>query len=473
MLLAKLIHSIAVALEVDLQLQPHCCFSDSKVALFWIKGITKEWKPWVENRASQVRKIVSAECWNHCPGIENPADIPSRGITPAELVSCKLWRYGPDWLVERNQTFEEDSGNMPEECLKEMRVTLCHVAHTTDSTPNLGNILSCENFSCLQRLLRVTAYVLRFVKPCKTGRRPETTTALEAAEIANAETLWLRESQKGLLEHKDFLHWKRQFDLILEEKMWRCKGRLGLSDIPYSTKHPILLMKSHYLAALIVRDAHERVRHNGVKETLTQMRSKYWIIKGRQFVRQIVHKCVICRKLEGPPLALPPAPPLPKFRVTEQPPFMYTGVNFVSPLYIKTYGLVATKKVWLCLFTCCTTRAVHLDIVPDLTADSFLRCFKRFSARRGIPHLMISDNGKTFKAAAKSVAVQGYSANTGVQWSFNLENAPWWGGLFERLIKSTKRCLRKTIGQARITYDELLTSVTDGFEFKTTFLCIN
>ena len=116
------------------------------------------------------------------------------------------------------------------------------------------------------------------------------------------------------------------------------------------------------------------------------------------------------------------------------------------------------KKVWICLFTCCVTRAVHLEIVPDLSADSFLRCFKRFTARRGIPHKMISDNGKTFKAAAKSIStalssfvVQGYSANTGVQLSFNLEKVPWWGGLFERLIKSTKRCLRKTIGQARIT----------------------
>ena len=81
---------------------------------------------------------------------------------------------------------------------------------------------------------------------------------------------------------------------------------------------------------------------------------------------------------------------------------------------------------------------------------------------------MISDNGKTFKAAAKGIStmlsssvVHGYSANTGVQWPFNLEKAPWWGGLFERLIKSTKRCLRKTIGQARITYDELVTAVAE------------
>ena len=81
LLLAKLISSVSVALDMDIQLQPHHCFSDSKVALFWIKGITKEWKPWVENRVNEVRKIVPAECWKHCPGNENPADIPSRGIT--------------------------------------------------------------------------------------------------------------------------------------------------------------------------------------------------------------------------------------------------------------------------------------------------------------------------------------------------------------------------------------------------------
>ena len=147
---------------------------------------------------------------------------------------------------------------------------------------------------------------------------------------------------------------------------------------------------------------------------------------------------------------------------------MYTGVDFAGPLSIKTQGLVTMKKVWICLFTCCVTRVVHLEIVPDLSADSFLRCFKRFTARRGIPHKMISDNGKTFKAAAKSIStalssfvVQGYSVNTGVKWSFNLEKVPWRGGLFERLIKSTKRCLRKTIGHVRITYDELVTAVTE------------
>ena len=114
---------------------------------------------------------------------------------------------------------------MPEECLKEMKVTICNITHTIESTLSLGNIICCENFSHLQKLLRVTAYVLRFVKHCMARKMSEVTIDLVATEIADAETLWLRESQKGLLEHKDFLQWKQQFGLVLEEKMWRCKGR--------------------------------------------------------------------------------------------------------------------------------------------------------------------------------------------------------------------------------------------------------
>ena len=173
------------------------------------------------------------------------------------------------------------------------------------------------------------------------------------------------------------------------------------ADIPYATRHPVLLCKQHHLTLLIVQDAHERVKHNGVKETLTEIRSRYWIVKGRQFVRKILHGCVVCLRFEGPPQSAPPPPPLPEFRVREEPAFTFTGVDFAGPLYMKTNGLVESNKVWICLYTCCVVRAVHLDVVPDITAISFLRSFKRFTARRGFPKRFISDNGKTFKAAAE------------------------------------------------------------------------
>lgn len=158
----------------------------------------------------------------------------------------------------------------------------------------------------------------------------------------------------------------------------------------------------------------------------------------------------------------------------EEPPFTYTGVDFAGPLYIKSSNTTGGGKVWLCLYTCCVVRAVHLDldldldIVCDMTTSAFLRSFKRFTARRGLPRKIVSDNGKTFKAAAKTIDavirhedVQRHFAGIGIDWLFNMEKAPWWGGMFERMIRSTKRCLKKVIGRAKLDYDELLTVMTE------------
>ena len=106
--------------------------------------------------------------------------------------------------------------------------------------------------------------------------------------------------------------------------------------------------------------------------------------------------------------------------------------------------------------------------MSELTAQAFIRCFKRFTARRGLPRKVISDNAKTFKLARKAIlamlndpVVHQYFSDAHMEWCFNLEKAPWWGGFFERLIKSTKHCLKRTIGQARLSFDELLTITTE------------
>ena len=158
---------------------------------------------------------------------------------------------------------------------------------------------------------------------------------------------------------------------------------------------------------------------------------------------------------------------MPLFRVDEAPPFNYTGVDFAGPLFVKQVNNVP-NKVWICLLTCCVTRAVHLDLVNDLSTPSFIRCLKRFTARRGVPKKMLSDNGKTFKGAARMLRsivsqedTQRYLSGMSIKWDFNLPKAPWWGGVFERLIRSTKRCLRKVLGQAKLTLDELLTAVVE------------
>ena len=109
------------------------------------------------------------------------------------------------------------------------------------------------------------------------------------------------------------------------------------------------------------------------------------------------------------------------------------------------------------LYTCASSRAVHLDLVPNMSTQAFVRSVKRFTARRGVPRLVVSDNGSAFKSEELKRLLAEYS----ISWKYNVALAPWWGGFFERLVKSTKRCLKKSLGTARVTYEELLTIVVE------------
>ncbi|KAK6175232.1 hypothetical protein SNE40_013739 [Patella caerulea] len=461
LILARLVNTTQKALECELQIDGIHCWTDSKVAYYWIRQEEREWKQFIQNRVEEIRKLVSARSFNHCPGLQNPADIPSRGMNPFEFVNNSLWIKGPEWLIN----FEESMPNstedldLPEECLIEMKVKdrdhiKGQVASVMVAVENysIANVISCQDYSNLHRLLRVTANVLKFVDILKSRVNK---VPVNSQYVSEAQVLWIKEVQSQLVNHSNFETWKRQLDVYEDDKgVLRCRGRLGNSQLTNSCKFPTLLDPSHYFTNLVVISCHRKVLHNGVKETLTELRSSYWIIRGRQYIRKLIHQCVTCRKYEGKPYQSPSTPPLPDFRVQESAPFAYVGVDFAGPLFVKINGTAEQHKVWLCLFTCCSTRAVHLDVVPDLFTSSFLRCFQRFTARRGYPVRVISDNGKTFKSAAKLLQDK-------LVWSFNVEKAPWWGGIFERMIQSVKRCLKKTIGGAKLSYDELVTVVIE------------
>ena len=108
----------------------------------------------------------------------------------------------------------------------------------------------------------------------------------------------------------------------------------------------------------------------------------------------------MCKKLEGKPYNPPNVAPLPDFRVNEAPPFSKIGVDFAGPLYCKG-ARGSTNKSYIVLFTCCVTRGIHLELVHDLSALTFLHALPRFASRRGTPSLIVSDNAKTFKLSAK------------------------------------------------------------------------
>ena len=114
-------------------------------------------------------------------------------------------------------------------------------------------------------------------------------------------------------------------------------------------------------------------------------------------------------------------------------------------------------KGYFLIITCCCTRAVHIESTPDLSVKSFLLAFRRFILRCGIPENIISDNFKTFKA----VEVQNFMCYSGIKWNFILEKSPWWGGFYERMVRSIKNTLNKVVGISSLDYEQLNTVLVE------------
>ena len=366
------------------------------------------------------------DCWDYCSGKSNPADIPSHGLSPAELSGSDLWRHGPSWPHKDLPTILL-SPDIPEACARELKSDNVLCLMTSTDTSHVSTIIDCQRYSSIHKLHRVTAYILKFVSLLTDARQSRQLTWIN---------LWIAEYQATLVQDKDFPAWKKQFNLYQDENdlLWRCQSRLQNSSLSFSIKHPLMLAEKHHYTELIVRDTHLIVCHSGVKETLTQVRSQYWIVGGRSLVRSIIHKCVICHRHEGQPLHAPPPPPLPAFTVNEAPPFSYTGVDYTEPLFVHAQGVSddGSYKVWICLFTCCVTHAIHLELVLNMSAPTFLRCLKHVTAKRRLPSKFVSDNGKAFQVAARTLKdivnqpqFTRYLAEVGIKWTFNLEKAPW------------------------------------------------
>ena len=201
----------------------------------------------------------------------------------------------------------------------------------------------------------------------------------------------------------------QQFGLYFDENQFiRCKGRINNSSLPPECKNPILLPSKHSVIELLVRDVHNRVKHNGIRDTLKTIGERYWILRGRATVKRIIKRCVVCRKADGLPFQPQPSPDLPSCRVSEEPPFANVGLDFAGPMFIRSenQNSSASKstKSYILLFTCASTRAVYLELAQSLDVPSFLRAFRRFSSQRGQSTLLLSDNAKTFKGACKEIS---------------------------------------------------------------------
>ena len=298
-ILATLIHNVKEALSLKISFTNVRYWLDSKTALFWINN-QGEWKQWVQFRVREILKVSKKEDWGHVSSVVNPADLGSRGVTASVLNSSKLWWEGPEWLRKGESEWPatlllKDSKEIGVE-----RKMACVHQVVAENERKIGNAIDINRFSSLGRLLRVTAWVKRFCHKIRNGRASANLIEgpLTAAEVKEAEIEWIKEAQAMLKKAPNFEKTKIQLGIFEEGNLMFCRGRLEHSELDLGSKFPIILPKEHRLTQLIVLECHKRVHHLKVRATLAEFRSRFWVTKGRQFVKKILKPCLRCRFLD-------------------------------------------------------------------------------------------------------------------------------------------------------------------------------
>ena len=447
-MLTKLILNVKAALNYEMK--ETFGWLDSQTALCWLDN-QGEWKQFVRKRVDQI--LEAGIQWRYCPTEDNPADLGTRGTTPERLQACRNWWEGPEWLTRRHSWPQgpksQNNGAVEEERRKATIIT----ATTDEARRGVYQSINASKYTSGRKLFRITAWVLRFVNNSK-KISSEKSYHLTLEEAKAAETLWVKDTQclyPPTTEQINQLGLKMDKDKVL-----RCHGRFDYQE----DQQPIYVPKGTKLSTLLIMDAHRRVLHMGVASTLAELRSRFWIPNGRQEVKTVLRTCYHCKRYSAQPFKQPSTAPVPPFRTTPGYAFQTTGVDFAGPIYYKEGK--NQRKAYITLFTCATSRALHVELVRDMTAKTFRKSLKGLIARRGAPKLMVSDNAQTFKATAKwlqsifkEAKVQDLLHNESIKWKFNLSRSPWWGGFFERMVGLVKDTLKKSLGQANLTFSEL------------------
>lgn len=249
----------------------------------------------------------------------------------------------------------------------------------------------------------------------------------------------------------------------------RCASRLQNID-NFDMANPIYLPYSHKITELIIMLYHKMNLHSGAQHLLAQIRRKYFIPKALQMIKIVIKKCTGCQKYKAKPYALPTMPPHPDIRVNRFRVFENIGLDYIGPVTIKNDS--GHNKVWILIITCFNTRAVHLEVITDLSADKFINGFRRYIARRGKPSTVLSDNGTQFQLGEKVLRlmwsnliktseIHTYFSKEGIEWKFITPLSPFKGAIYERLVQIFKNAFRKSIGRKILEMDEFNTFIIE------------
>ncbi|XP_062713374.1 uncharacterized protein LOC134290289 [Aedes albopictus] len=481
-LATKLHTKISEALQIDVSASYF--WSDSTVTLQWIRAPPNNWKTFVANRVSAIQSATHGAHWNHVAGKQNPADHVSRGMEIDEFIQCEEWKHGPKWLsLPEKQWPCEQVPEYPDDGKERRKVVVAVTRSEALVNPYFAS------FSSHSTMVRITAYCLRFVRYCREKRRtlpscvPLPNNALSQEELAASQSILIKLTQAdGFKEELKHLRSDnavskkspiRRLSPILDpEGIIRVGGRLNLLEQPYITKHPVLLPNPHPYTRLLAKQYHLQLIHGGGRLTLAAMREKFWPIRGRRLIQGVIHACFRCNRASPVP-ATQQLGQLPIHRIRPSRPFSITGVDFAGPVYLRAiHKRAQPTKAYICIFVCFSTKAVHIELVGDLSTPAFLAAFRRFVSRRGRPSDVYSDNGKNFEGAKNELEeihrllqentdnIHTFCANESINWHLCPPKAPHFGGLWEAAVKVAKTHLYRQLGNSRLTFEEMTTLLT-------------
>ncbi|XP_058826986.1 uncharacterized protein LOC131686971 [Topomyia yanbarensis] len=460
--------------------------SDSSTFLSWIRCDPRRYKQYVALRVAEVLSESEVDEWRWVPSKMNPADIATKWGHGPPLDPDHEWYRGYKFMKLPETTWPPQRVAIP---ITEEEIRSCYTHHGISiPTP----VVNFNRFSRWPTLLRGLAYVFRYVSNLHRRIKKQDTTAgyLTQEELRKAETHLIRMTQWEVysdemvtLHGNQHLSPERRQPLeknstlnkltpVLDENgILRVDSRLNTAkNIAMETKFPIILPKKHPLAYLIVDHFHRQYRHANSETVVNEVRQLYNIPQLRPLVKNVARNCQECKIAKSMP-RIPRMAPLPNARLALfTRPFTYVGVDLFGPLLVKL-GRSNVKR-WVALYTCLTTRAVHVEVVYNLSTEAFVMSMRRFVARRGSPVEVYSDNGTNFQGANRLLQEQiqkiaeGMAAtftNTTTRWVFNPPGAPHMGGAWERLVRSIKVAMAAVNSSGRKLDDEgLLTLIVEA-----------
>lgn len=478
--------------ELQLELENSIFWTDSTSVLKYIQNENKRFKTFVANRVNTIREITKVKQWRHISTKQNPADYASRGLKASALLTSHTWLNGPDFLKLQESEWptsdvEIETSDKDVEVRKDVIVMNTLVKEQPNPTHTFIHYHSKWN-----KLTRAVAWLLKLkdVLLHMSQRRNEILTNVSSTDssagkqnlvegemksikkcmnikpisledVKRAENAIVHFTQMegfpdeiGMLQkgntHVSCQSSIRKLDPIMQDGLLLVGGRLSRMAMPESRKHPVVLPKHHHVSKLVLKHIHEQLGHCGRNHMLAKLRQQYWITAANSLARKICHECIFCRRLHSS-LGEQKMADLPKERITpDLPPFTFAGADFFGPIIVKR-GRSDIKRYGV-IFTCLSTRAIHLEIANSLDTDSCINAIRRFISRRGQVQLIRSDNGTNLTSADRELknAIKEWNQSNklqvalqqkGIQWTYNPPAASHFGGVWERLIKQVKQTL--------------------------------